>query len=294
MNSEITLTEFQAEEIRSFVSKKRRELGVIEEIPIANDIFNILENTNIVLIEFPIKSESNSPGFSALTYFNSDEDLVFIGVNTADYFDKQIFAIAHELYHYYTKKDSHITRIIEIETDLVEFQANRFAAEFLLPEKTLASLIFRGFQTSSLENMQIKTVLRFIARLQCTWWLPYRSLVKRLSEAGAISMEQYKILYDINERDLDGDYGRIGRATNEEIFIKLNTKTNKIGISPKEIDSIIRNFEDGIISDEELAKTLNLFNIKPEDFGIRVGVTEEDEIEFEKYFNEGKNIASKN
>lgn len=288
MNHSISLNEIQIENIRKLAGDERRKLGFIGETPIANDIFTILENMNILLLEYPIKSDDVKPAFSAALMCSTegDKELVFIGLNTADFFDKQIFAIAHELYHFYTKTGSHLSRLSEEEDSYVEAEANRFAAEFLLPESTLKSIVLDEFKTSSLRKIQTKMLLRFIARLQCVWWLPYRSLVKRLREIDAVSNEQYERLYNIDERDLDGEYGRMGKAINKEVFVKLNTATNNIGTSPKDIEIIIRNFEDGIIDEDKFINTLNLFNKKPDDFGYKFEVSDEDIDEFEEFFNE--------
>jgi Zn-dependent peptidase ImmA (M78 family) len=176
------------------------------------------------------------------------EHLVFIGLNTADYYDKQMFAIAHELYHYLTKTGSHLSRQDGQENDVVEAKANRFAAEFLLPEDVLRRRVFEEFKSFSLADIQTKVLLRFIARLHCTWWLPYRSLVKRLWEIGAITQAQYQELYHIEERDPEGEYGRIGRSTQSDVFIKLNT----------------------------FAKTLHLFNKSPADYGYEISISQDD------------------
>ena len=288
MNHSVSLNEIQIENIRKLAGDERRKLGFIGETPIANDIFTILENMNILLLEYPIKPDDVKPAFSAALMCSTegDKELVFIGLNTADFFDKQIFAIAHELYHFYTKTGSHLSRLSEEEDSYVEAEANRFAAEFLLPESTLKSIVLDEFKTSSLRKIQTKMLLRFIARLQCVWWLPYRSLVKRLREIDAVSNEQYERLYNIDERDLDGEYGRMGKAINKEVFVKLNTATNNIGTSPKDIEIIIRNFEDGIIDEDKFINTLNLFNKKPDDFGYKFEVSDEDIDEFEEFFNE--------
>lgn len=287
MNHSRFLSEIQLEEIRKLAEKTRHSLGFVGDTPIANDIFTILDNEGILLLEYPIKSDGEKPAFSAALIYSKegDKELAFIGLNTADYFDKQIFAIAHELFHYYTKTGSHLSRPSEEENDLVEKTANRFAAEFLLPENTLKSIILKEFKTSSLEKKQTKTLLRFIARLQCTWWLPYRSLVKRLQEINAISYEQYNKLFAIVERDMDGEYGRTGRAINEEAFLKLNKATNNIGTSPKDIEIIIRNFEDELIDEDKFTNTLALFNKNPDDFGYEFEVSDEDIEEFEEFFN---------
>lgn len=283
------LNEVQIEEIRKLAKDKRRSLSIDGEIPIANDIFTILAQLNIKLLEYPIQSEGDRPAFSAAIMCSEEdgEELVFIGLNTADYFDKQVFAIAHELFHYYTKTGSHLSRLSDIENTLIESKANRFAAEFLFPEVSLKSIILDEFKTSKLDKVSEKTILRFIVRLQCTWWLPYRSIVKRLHEISAISEVQYNKLYSIDERSFDAEYGRMGIAFNEEIFKKLNNKTNSIGTSMSDIETIIRNFEDGLINEDKLANTLCLFNKSPDDFGYKVVVSDEDQEEFDAFFSGG-------
>ncbi len=287
MNASVNLNEVQIKKILKLAQKKRLELGFAGETPIANDILTILDNLNIMLLEYPIRSQGDKPAFSAALMYSEEggQELAFIGLNTADYFDKQIFALAHELYHYYTKTGTHLSRLEDEEKNITEAEASRFAVEFLLPESVLGNIVFDEFKTSSLENTKTKTLLRFIARLHCTWWLPYRSLVKRLKEINAISEKQYKKLYAINERDMDGEYGRIGRAINQEIFLKLNTTTKTIGASPKDIEIIIRNFEDNIIDEDKFTDTLLLFDKKPEDFGYEINISKEDIIEFEDFFS---------
>lgn len=287
MNYSFALNEVQIENIRKLAEEKRRTLGFVGETPIANDIFTILENMNILLLEYPIKSEGEKSAFSAALMYSKEggEELVFIGLNTADYFDKQVFAVAHELYHFYTKTGSHLSRLAEQEDNLIEVEANRFAAEFLLPESILESIVLNEFKTSSLQEVQTKTLLRFIGRLQCTWWLPYHSLVKRLREINAISDKQHKQLYAIDERNINGEYGRLGKAINQEVFLKLNTATNNIGTSPKDIEVIIRNFEDSVINEDKFVNTLSLFDKKPDDFGYEFKISEEDIEEFEEFFN---------
>lgn len=282
----IKLNEYQVDEIRKLAGDARRFLGFVGATPIANDIFTILDKLDIVLLEYPIESEGDRPAFSAAIMYSEERDkkLTFIGLNTADYFDKQIFAIAHELYHYYTKSGSHLTRLDDEGNNLVEAKANRFAAEFLLAESALESIILEEFKTSSLIKVTQKALLRFIARLQCTWWLPYRSIVKRLHEISAISSTQYAELYEIKERDLNDEYGKIGQAINKEIFQKLNTPTKNIGTSPNQIEIIIRNFEDHLIDEEKFADTLDLFNRSPDEFGYEIKVSQEDIDELEDFF----------
>lgn len=286
MNS-IALSEVQVDEIRRLAAFERRSIGFVGETPIANDIFTILDRLEIRLLEYPIVSSGNRPAFSAAIMYSEEGDkkLSFIGVNTADFFDKQIFAIAHELYHFYTKSGSHLSRPDDDEIDLIEAKANRFAAEFLLPGEALESILLDEFRTSSLYKIQPKTLLRLIARLHCTWWLPYRSLVRRLHEIGSISIQQYEVLYTVDERDLQGEYGKLGQAINQDIFLKLNKPTHNIGTSPDNVEIIIKNFEDGLIDEHKFAETLSLFNKTPEEFGYGITVSQEDREELDSFFS---------
>jgi len=282
----IVLNEVQVDEIRKLAKEKRQLLGFVGETPIANDIFTILDILGIMLLEYPIDCEGDRPAFSAAILYSeeSDKKLTFVGLNTADYYDKQIFAIAHELYHYFTKFGSHLSRPEDEENNVIEAKANRFAAEFLLPGTILKSVALDEFKTSSLNNVQHKVLLRFIARLHCIWWLPYRSLVRRLREIGAISDVQYAELYSVNERNLQSEYGKIGQAINKEVFLMLNQPTNNIGTSPNEIETIIRNFENDLIDEEQFARTLKLFNRTPDEFGYNIKVSQEDLDELDAFF----------
>lgn len=278
MDRKITLRAQDIESIRELSGKERFSLGFAGDPPIANDIHTILEKLGIILLEFPIETESDRPAFSAVILYSEEggERLVCIGLNTSDYYDKQVFAIAHELYHYFTKTGSHLSRQNGQENDVVEAKANRFAAEFLLPEDVLRRRVFDEFKSYSLAEIQTKVLLRFIARLHCTWWLPYRSLVKRLWEIEAITQTQYQEFYRLDERDPEGEYGRIGRSTQKEIFTMLNTITKTIGTSPRAIETVIRNFENNLIDEDTFANILSLFNKCPADYGYEISVSQGD------------------
>lgn len=288
MNRKIKLSTQEIESIRELARSKRFALGFSDDPPIANDIHTILDKLEIILLEIPIEAEGDKPAFSAVILCSEEggESLVFIGLNTADYFDKQVFAIAHELYHFFTKTGSHLSRQDGQADDVVEAKANWFAAEFLLPEDVLKRRVFEEFKSYSLETVQIKVLLRFIARLHCTWWLPYRSLVKRLWEVQAITEQQYEELYKIDERDCDGEYFRIGKSTQNDDFIRLNTATKTIGSSPSAIEIILRNFENSLIDEDTFARTLGLFAKSPSDYGYEISVSQDDLDELRDFFED--------
>lgn len=278
MHRKIRLTLEEIEALQAKAARKRFELGFSQEPPIGNAINVILDRLGILLVEIPVESEGDKPAFSAIIFCSEEEgeSFAFIGINSADYFDKQIFAIAHELYHFFTKSGSHITLQESLEEDLTEAKANWFVAEFLLPEQVLKQQLFAEFKTYSLSAIPIGTLLRLIARIHCTWWLPYRSIVKRLWEIDAITEQQYTELYEINERDLSGEYGRIGLSLQSDVFNKLNEITRTRGTTPKGLENIIRNFEANLIDEETFTTLLNLFARSPDGFGYEITVSQED------------------
>jgi len=126
----------------------------------------------------------------------------------------------------------------------------------------------KEFGAIEISALPKSTLLRFIARLHCVWWLPYKAIVKRLLEARAITNAVFDELYAVEERTPTGQYYRIGLSTNPQYFTLLNTVTDKVGTSASNLEDALRNYEDDIISEDELIRGLQLFDVKPEDFGI--------------------------
>lgn len=255
------LNEVQIEDIRKLALDLRRSLGFGDDIPIANDIFSLLDRQDIFLVEYPVHSDKETGFDASLTCFvSSGKEMYFLGLNTSNPFDKQIFGIAHELYHYLTNTIDLCDTQIDEEKTLVEIKADRFAAELLLPLTSLRSIILSEFKTSSLENITNSRLLRFICRLQYEWWLPYRSIVKRLSEENFISDLQFNELYNIDERDDLGEYGRICYAMDRNLFDKLNTSTHKQGTSPRVLETVIANYEDRLIDVDSFINGMRLLD----------------------------------
>lgn len=244
------------------------QLQVGNEVPIGNDLPMLLLQLNIILLEYPIL-RAGSDSFSALFWRTQAEGkpLHFLGVNSCDYYDRQLFAIAHELYHFLNQGVPHISRD-SIDQPPEEQRADWFAAEFLLPLQILKEKVLFAFGKNDISSFPLSKLLRFVAQLQCTWWLPYQSIIYRLAEADAINEVTFKKLFEIDARNTDGLYYRIGLATSKENFKLLNTVTMRTGTDGENLEVVLRNYEDGIISEEELYEGLSLFGVSPGDFGI--------------------------
>lgn len=263
-------------ELVELAKSLKADIGLSNDVPVANDLELLLDKKEIVLVSLPIDTTQARPFAALLIEINNKHRTdYYIGLNSNDYFDKQIFAIAHELYHYSERTDHHISR--GDEESPIEETAELFAAEFLLPLQTLKKIIINEFGKLDISNVSVGKLLRFIAKIHCYWWLPYKSIVRRLKEAGAISSVTFHELYNIDERNPLSEYYRIGLSTNEDIFSRLNKITRKTGTDLKNLETLARNYEDGIIDEAEMIQNLTLFSKSPEDLGLEYGITDDDD-----------------
>lgn len=275
----VVLDQQQIYDVKKLASDTRQLFGVYPNVPIGSDIRLLLEKKDILLCEYPYPDTEGTHTYGNITWMKTDkETITFIGLNTSSYYDEQIFAIAHEIYHYTTKTGKAYMPDMDYEDTLTEKQADRFAAELLLPAEALKAVVKDTFNTTNMFMISENTALRFIARIQCDWWLPYQAIINRLYEEDIINGEQHEKLYEIDCRTEDGIYRRILRNTDSEISGLLNKKTRTVGISSRVTETIISNYEDGLIDDDEFIETLALFGKKPEDFGFEMDVEIDDDL----------------
>lgn len=268
-NNSILLNEKQIYEVKTLASKARQLFGVYPNVPIGNDIKLLLEKNGILLCEYPFPDTNGTHTYGNITWFKVDNDTItFIGLNTSSFYDEQIFAIAHELYHYTTQTGKAYTPDMEYEDKIIEKQADRFAAELLLPPEALRTAVMETIGSADMRDVSEAKLLRFVARIQCDWWLPFQAIINRLYEEGFIDISQYDRLYEIDCRNEDGIYRRLLKNVDSEISELLNKKTKTIGVSNKVVETIISNYEDGLIDDDEFVRTLGMFDKNPEDLGF--------------------------
>lgn len=288
MSKDIELTALQIEDIRKEASETRKIFGIYGDVPIANDIFMLLEKNHIILCQYPFEASVGSHTDATLTRFEtSDGPIIFIGLNTALPYDEQIFALAHELYHFKTKTGKSYSED-ETENPLLEKMADRYAAELLLPGETLRSRVIAEFGKDKIDSSLYLRTLRFVARLQCEWWLPYRAIINRLFEENYIDKTFYERLYKIDDRDSQSAYCKIFKTLDPEKYDLLNSRTYRKGVSLSALETILLNYEDGLVPEDEFVDLLELFGKSPEDLGYEMGVSEEDLEELSDLFEGGE------
>lgn len=287
MNRAVVLEKKQIEKIKKSAEETRKLFGVFADVAIANDMMTLLEKNGIYLCEYPFETSGESHTDATITRFETEDGpLTFIGLNTSLFFDEQIFALAHELYHFQTKTGKAYDADKSEEDAVTEKAADRYAAELLLPDEALRRRIEAEFSEGKINISERLRALRFIARLQCEWWLPYRSIVNRLSEEGYIDNEMYELLYQDDVRSEISEYGKILRSLDEEKYTLLNCRTNKKGISNNALEIIIKNYEDGLIGGDEFVECLAVYGKAPSDFGFEI-VCDDDDDDF-KFLFEGE------
>lgn len=277
----------QIYELSEMAKEKRRELD-IGTAPMGDNILKFIREKGIKLLYVPIENSNTDELFFSAVYVCIKDNSVktkFIGLNTKDYYDNQIFALAHELYHYYEESNVHLCRVSNSNQSIRELKANRFAAEFLLPTDKLEKEI-KEVNDGNIELYKWKhsTLIRFIARLHCEYRLPYKAIVKRLLEINGLSENQYHELYNEPTRNENDEYYIIGLSSNPEIFKLLNSKTMKKGVDGSDLEIVVRNYEDDLISITDFIDSLEMFDKKIQDFGVEEEIDEEDLAEMEGMF----------
>ena len=242
------LTDDSVAEIRRKAEDKRVQFGSGIYAPIGAKAFSCLDRQGILTLQFPV----DDPGLAAFIGRRDGQNVVFI--NTALPRGKQHFAAAHELYHAWFDGDaqSSWSTVCEIEyndgSTLREMQANRFAAEFLVP---------RCGMRDYLEALPAEfDVVDRIVLLSDHYEVPVKTIVLRLEEESYISAKDKDRLL-LDPAIYDERRGELGLARTME------EPTLHRSVSPI-FHAVIRNNRvGGRISSGKLEELVDLLNSMP-------------------------------
>jgi len=242
------LADGRVTEIRRKAEDKRSQLGFGIYAPIGAKVFSCLDRQEILTLRFPV----DDLDLAAFIGRRDGQDVVF--VNTSLPRGKQHFAAAHELYHAWFDGDvlSNWNTVCEIEynggSTVREMQANRFAAEFLVPRRGMRDY---------LESLpaQFDLVDRIVL-LSDYYEVPVRTIVLRLEEESYISAkDKDRLLLDpAIYAKRRGEFGLAG--TMEE-------PTFHRSVSPVFCVLMRNNRADGRISPAKLEELVELMNSMP-------------------------------
>lgn len=251
--------------------------------PIGMRIFSILRNENIQMLYYKSIDSAEECSLSAfyLRKYSSvlDNYSCYIAINTSLPLDLQIFNVGHEYYHHIDKADLdiHVQRLKDPDDRKTNNKANRFAAEFLLPKESIHEYIKdRNKGDISINDWDSIKLFRLIAQIHIEFQVPYKTIVRRLYEIDSICDSKLKQLLDVNERDRESIYYKIGMAINGDIFHMLNKPTEKSGSESDSINMILSNFENELITLDTTIKDLQLFDKSLQDYGYEIEVDDDD------------------
>jgi len=218
---------------------------------LGEQVFEILSQTCRVLF-YPLEDED------VWGFFEKIHGKSFVCINTSIDFDKQVFTAAHELYHLWFNHGQELILASELEERTTnipkhELKANRFAAEFLVPELLLRQEI----RQRKIDDVKID--VNVVVRLARIFLVPYRTMAKRLAEINMISAAQCRDFLAVPEDEVSLIRKRLG--------IDLIERSNKISLDTL-IDNALSAYEQGQISRVKLEYLLSFANTTPEEMGV--------------------------
>ena len=152
----------------------RVAFGLSPDAPIRNLVHSI-EKHGILVFALPIALEKLD-AFSTWAEVGGERPI--IAVSSGKPGDRLRFSIAHELGHLV------MHQAIRGRMVVAERQADKFAAEFLLPEKAIE------------QEIAPPVTLTSIARLKPRWGVSMQALIRRSHELGIITERQYRYLFE--------------------------------------------------------------------------------------------------
>jgi len=152
----------------------RATFGIPPNTPIKKLIIT-LEKNGIFVLALPIALKKID-AFSTWAEISANRPVIAISSGRPS--DRIKFSVAHELGHLVMHKIV-VARVAEMERD-----ADKFAAEFLLPEKAMEYEIHSPVTLTS------------IARLKLRWGVSMQALIRRAKDLDIITSRQYRYLFE--------------------------------------------------------------------------------------------------
>ena len=255
------LREIAYEKARNFRDKYGLGNYCADQLLEVLDLLGKDERINIELIRTPFKNLKLA-GFIGYKY-----DTFVIVTNTNQSLGYERFTIAHEIYHIlqnrvYIKEKSVIEEMVDHKVEdyknINELMADSFAAELLIPEKSLKDNV-KEVTNSKIKDMGNDIVIQ----LQHKYGVDYIAMTRRLKEVGIINDQQKNQLEEILGMDgkLQTLTKKLGRSND------LNTPSKDSYILQKNLEVLKANYENGNTTFDDLVRIFGYLGSTPEKFG---------------------------
>lgn len=179
-SGELSVSEIQ--QIKKQSKDSRGVYGV--NAPIGMNVFSMIAQNNDIV--FQLQDFKNSELDAMIIKYSPKSNRKYIIINSEKPLINQIFAAAHEYYHYLysftgNTKDSIVCFFNK--NDKEEIKANRFAAEFLLPEDALSIEVEQLIKYyGTFEQVPLPKQILFCFLLVIKYSLPLKAVMYRLKE----------------------------------------------------------------------------------------------------------------
>lgn len=271
-----TLSEEEIQEIKNLAEQKRVRYALA---PLGEKVFDfIAESSPQIRLEL-VKLKSDIDGMLYIP--QKGQDRAYLILNGEKPLINQIFAAAHEYYHYI--KDYDLIRKtpyvcnLSLLKNVNEKKASRFAAEFLLPENAIRNEMTRICRVFGKEPKKLSFVeyAAFSFCLTIKYQLPLKAVIYRLLEEGYIKniddfINNYEVFkevmlqIEISKEQIEHLYGSNDRllSNDSEIYRQMREA-----------------FDKGLVSREELLEDAKRLDLNMEIIGVFVKRTEPEEEE---------------
>lgn len=255
-----SLIEQEIDEIKTLAKEKRVNYALA---PIGKKIFDFIveqyPNLHFELVEF------DSDKIDGMLYIpKSGDDKAYIILNENKPFINQIFAAAHEYYHYIRdyeaiRKKPYICCLSSLK-NINEKKASRFAAEILLPEEALKNelrFLKKKYNWSDKKELGFEEYACISMLLTIKYQLPLKAVIYRLHEEGYIeNIDRFIKNYDVIKCVLMQI--EIFKEDVELLYNNTNSEVDNGGIIYKQIEMAYRN---GLASREDIIKDADTLHL---------------------------------
>lgn len=191
--------------------------------PIGTNIFSFLEQKGDIV--FQLQDFKDSELDAMIIKYSAQSQKKYIIINSDKPLINQIFAAGHEFYHYLYSfiGNSQDTIVCTFsKNDKEEIKANRFTAEFLLPEEALKDELnsFIKFMDGKFVDAPLARRIIFCFYLMTKYSLPLKAVMYRLKEEH-ISDDDYLLNHYDEVKQLLLDYSKTDSHV-EELYSKEN------------------------------------------------------------------------
>lgn len=184
-----SLTVDDIDGIKVLVREKRVDYA---QAPIGTGIFSwILKQSKDIRFELVDFDSEKIDGMLYIPTVGKEKAYIILNANKP--LANQIFAAAHEFYHYvkdYQKfRDKPYVCDFSMLKDVNEKKASRFAAELLLPEEALQREVkdfCKAMVLTNLKNVDFNSLASLIIFLTVKYQMPLKAVIYRLAEEGYI------------------------------------------------------------------------------------------------------------